>query len=152
MEIPDEYPDVRFFSLEEANRTLPYVRRVVQDIVEEYRQVEPLLTWLKALPAEARDGARAKEVKAEVAARAESLDALVQELHRIGCQFKGFREGLVDWLSLYAGRPVLLCWKLGEEEIEHWHQLDAGFIGRQRIPPSQREAFRSALAGGAGPG
>ncbi len=148
MEIPDGFPDVRFFSLEEANRTLPYVRSVVEDIVEEYRQVEPLLTWLKALPAEARDGARAKQVKAEVAARAESLDDLVQELHRVGCQFKGFREGLVDWLSLYSGRPVLLCWKLGESEIGHWHQLDAGFLGRQQILDTQREAFQSTPAGG----
>ncbi len=150
MEIPEGFPDVRFFSLEEANRTLPYVRSVVEDIVEEYEQVEPLLTWLKALPAEAREGKRARDVKAEVAARAESLDGLVQELHRVGCQFKGFREGLVDWLSLYGGRPVLLCWKLGEAQIEHWHQLDAGFLGRQPILDSQRDAFRSVAAGGAG--
>lgn len=105
-----------FFSLEEANRTLPLVRRIVEDVLEEYRSPD-------------RD--------------ADRLGALVDELQDLGCSFKGFGEGLVDWHSYYAGRPVLLCWKLGEPEIEWWHQLDAGFAGRQRILPSQRDAFRS---------
>ena len=70
------------------------------------------------------------------------LQHLLEELHQLGCHFKGYREGLVDWYSYYAGRPVLLCWKLGEPEIAYWHQLDAGFMGRQPILPTQRDAFR----------
>lgn len=113
---PDHPSEPRFFSLEEANRTLPLVRRIVEDITREHAGAD-------------RDVARLQE--------------LVGELHELGCFFKGFGEGLVDWYSYYAGRPVFLCWKLGEREIEWWHQVDAGFVGRQPILPSQRDAFRA---------
>lgn len=117
-EPPSAPQDIRYFSLEEANRTLPLVRRIVRDIVE-------------------RHGAGDEE----------ALRELIAELHELGCYFKGFQEGLVDWYSYYAGRPVLLCWKLGEPEIGWWHQVDAGFIGRQPILPDQRHAFRSSATG-----
>jgi hypothetical protein len=117
---PPDPPDVRFFSLEEANRTLPLVRRIVEDIM-----------------AQARDDETRPDTQAE------RLRELVRELEGLGCHFKGFQDGLVDWYSLYAGRPVLLCWKLGEPEIGWWHQADAGFLGRQPILDSQRDAFRS---------
>lgn len=117
---PADPSDPRFFSLEEANRTLPLVRRIVEDISAEYRSPE-------------RD--------------ADRLEGLVDELHELGCFFKGFGEGLVDWYSYHEGRPVLLCWKAGEPEIVWWHDLEAGFVGRQRILPSQRAAFRSAPDG-----
>lgn len=110
---------VRYFSLEEANRQLPLVRRIVEDIETHHAR---------------GDG--------------EEVEALVDELHELGCYFKGFGEGLVDWYSYYAGRPVFLCWKQGEEEIRFWHQVDAGFAGRQPILPTQRDAFRSEPPGG----
>lgn len=129
---------------------LPLVRRIVEDIREQHGEMEPLLVLLNALGERERRSSRGREVKAEVDERAERLDALVGELRELGCHFKGFREGLVDWYSLYAGRPVLLCWKLGEPEIAWWHQVDAGFAGRQPILPSQRGAFRSAPPAGRG--
>lgn len=118
--VPTDTRDVRFFSLEAANRQLPLVRRIIEDILEQHE-----------------------------AGNADEVQALVEELHELGCYFKGFSEGLVDWYSYYAGRPVFLCWKLGEPEIGYWHQVDAGFAGRQPILPTQREAFRSAPAGDA---
>lgn len=119
--VPTENRDVRFFSLEEANRQLPLVRRIVEDILEQHE-----------------------------AGNADEVQALVEELQELGCFFKGFSEGLVDWYSYYADRPVFLCWKLGEREIGYWHQVDAGFMGRQPILPTQREAFRSAPPGDTG--
>ena len=108
----------RFFALEEANRTLPLVRRIVEDIVEQHGRGET-----------------------------DQVRALVEELQGLGCYFKGVEEGLVDWYSYYAGRPVFLCWKLGEPRIEWWHQIDAGFVGRQPILPNQRDAFRAGPPG-----
>lgn len=114
---PADPSEPRFFSFQEANRTLPLVRRIVEDIMAEYR-------------AGGRD--------------TDHLTDLVAELHELGCHFKGFGEGLVDWYSYYQGRPVLLCWKAGEPEIEWWHEVDAGFAGRQPLPHSERDAFRSS--------
>lgn len=119
--LPPGLSDVRFFDLEEANRQLPLVRRIVADIMA-----------------------------AHSAGNRREAQALVEELQELGCFFKGIREGLVDWYSYYAGRPVFLCWKQGEDQIEYWHQTDAGFMGRQPILPGQRDAFRSEPDGSPG--
>ncbi|NIP83191.1 MAG: DUF2203 family protein [Gemmatimonadetes bacterium] len=140
---PSDAPEPRFFSFEEANRTLPLVRRIVEDITDLYREMEPVLARYRSLPADQKSGEPGRALEAQAGARAEEVDALVHELHELGCHFKGFQDGLVDWYSYYAGRPVFLCWKLGEPEIAYWHQVDAGFAGRQPILPSQRSAFRS---------
>lgn len=62
-------------------------------------------------------------------------DALA-ELNASGVQVKDLEQGLLDFPCLLQGRIVLLCWKLGEETIEHWHGLEEGFIGRKPIDPS----------------
>ena len=69
----------------------------------------------------------------EVTRHADRINRYLQELEAVGCVFKGFDAGLVDFYSLREDRPVFLCWKLGEERITHWHEIDAGFSGRQPI-------------------
>ena len=121
---------------------LPLVRRIVEDITVRWRELEPRIGRFQALPLAERRSGPGEALKEELDAGAAELDELVAELQELGCLFKGFGEGLVDWYSLYGGRAVFLCWKLGEEEIEWWHQVDAGFAGRQPILESQRGAFR----------
>lgn len=135
-------PGTRCFSLEEASRMLPLVRRIVEDIAAQWRAMEPGVARFQALPEAERRSAAGRAAQEELQAGAAALDGLVAELQELGCHFKGFEDGLVDWYSLYADRPVFLCWKLGEPEIGWWHQVDAGFIGRQPILESQRDAFR----------
>ena len=141
---PEQSDTQRYFSLEEANRMLPLVRRIVEDILAQWEAVEPLIASWQGLPPQERQEPAGRSLKADLDERTAALDALVSELQELGCHFKGFREGLVDWYSLYAGRPVFLCWKQGEETIGWWHQVDAGFNGRQPILDSQRDAFRSS--------
>jgi hypothetical protein len=133
----------RYFSYEEANRTLPLVRRIVTDIVDHHAELQPLVGRYRQLDPDDRAEPGARRLKLEIDETAELLDGLIQELQELGCLFKGFREGLVDWYSYHAGRSVFLCWKLDEPEIGFWHPIDAGFVGRQPIAPDQREAFRS---------
>lgn len=57
----------------------------------------------------------------------------VEELHALGCEVKDLEMGLVDFRSLREGREVYLCWHVGEETISYWHELDAGFGGRQPL-------------------
>ena len=54
-------------------------------------------------------------------------------IEQVGCVFKGFEEGLVDFYSLREDRLVFLCWRYGEERITHWHEIEAGFAGRQPV-------------------
>lgn len=128
----------KFFSVEAANRTLPLVRRIVRDIVNAYPDFQRRLEAFHNLAAsphapDARQ--RLETLRLEIDRDARLINGFIQELHQIGCLFKGFEEGLVDFYSLYRGRPILLCWKLGEERIAHWHEVDAGFAGRQPLTP-----------------
>jgi hypothetical protein len=68
-----------------------------------------------------------------VARRAERIEEFLRELEEIGCLFKGFDSGLVDFPSLRNDEPVYLCWQLGEDRIVAWHDMEAGFAGRQPI-------------------
>jgi hypothetical protein len=68
-----------------------------------------------------------------VTSQAERIHQYLEELDQIGCVFKGFEAGLVDFYALREDRLVFLCWKLGEERIPHWHDIDAGFAGRHPI-------------------
>jgi hypothetical protein len=130
-------PEFKLFTLEEAERTLPLVRRVVQDLTVEYPAWRAAVGRFEVLTGGARAewGETPELVMAreEVAIHAERINRYLQELDTIGCVLKGFEVGLVDFYSLREDRPILLCWKLGEERITHWHETDSGFAGRQPI-------------------
>ena len=55
------------------------------------------------------------------------------ELEKLGIELKDYYTGLIDFRHLRDGKEVYLCWKLGEGEVAHWHELDAGFTGRQKL-------------------
>ena len=61
------------------------------------------------------------------------INFLTEQLESKGCILKGIKYGLVDFLSLREGKEVYLCWKIPEQRIEYWHDLQSGFAGRQRI-------------------
>lgn len=128
---------LRLFTVEEANRTLPLVRRIVADIVEENERLQELLPRLRSVRLSRRTRGEATRespevLRSEVARSSARLEAYLAELAQIGCLLKD-AQGLVDFYSLRDGHPVFLCWRLGEEEVGHWHELEGGFAGRRRL-------------------
>ncbi|HEY2825484.1 MAG TPA: DUF2203 domain-containing protein, partial [Gemmatimonadales bacterium] len=77
--------------------------------------------------------ARLRKVVDSSAAR---INTFIEELSLVGCVFKGFEEGLVDFRSTLNGREVFLCWKLGEAAVDHYHESDAGFNSRKPLEPA----------------
>ena len=137
---PDQ-PSRRYFTVEEANRALPLVRAIVADIVRQWQIVSDLEQRLAPV-LDRRRTSRAEEdpYDAELASRQAELSreqatfrAYLNELEKLGVELKGAHIGLCDFPSLRDGREVYLCWKLGESEVSHWHELHAGFSGRQPI-------------------
>ncbi len=130
-------PDFKLFTLAEAERTLPLVRRIVQDLTAEYPAWRAAVARFELLTGGARaDWGETGELlsaREAVARHAERINRYLQELEAVGCVFKGFEAGLVDFYSLRDDRPIFLCWRLGEERITHWHEIDSGFAGRQPI-------------------
>jgi hypothetical protein len=130
-------PEVKLFTLEEAERTLPLVRRIVEDLLAEYPRWRQAVSRYEILTGGARaDWGETSDLVAArdaVTAHADRINGYLQELEKIGCVFKGFDAGLVDFYSLREDRLIFLCWRLGEPRITHWHELEAGFAGRQPI-------------------
>ena len=128
----------KFFTLAEANRTLPLVKRVVEDIASLYPGWQDLVSRYELIAAKARpDWGESPEqigLKSQIDDVARKINACLVELEQVGCEFKGFEEGLVDFHGRLDDREILWCWKMGEDRITHWHDLDAGFAGRQPIP------------------
>jgi hypothetical protein len=140
-------PEFKLFSLEEAQRTLPLVRQIVQDLTVEYPAWRAAVGRFEVLTGGARaDWGETQELIAareEVAGHAERINRFLQELDAIGCVFKGFEAGLVDFYSLRDDRPIFLCWRLGEDRIAYWHEIESGFAGRQPIDGSILSAVSS---------
>ena len=118
----------RRFSLEQANRALPLVKRIVADIVRMHAQAT---THRETI--ESTTGPLAIAAQHELDLAIDRLEELVDELNTIGVELKDYETGLVDFVGRHEGRDVYLCWKLGEEKITHWHELDAGFAGRKPV-------------------
>lgn len=130
---------MKLFTVEEANRTLPLVRKIVEDVVREHRAWREKILELDLLAStvgadEPRDRVEALEREAQAIAR--QIDGYERELDALGIQLKDRRQGLVDFPSLLGERVVLLCWRYGEPEVQFWHEADAGYAGRQPLSPS----------------
>lgn len=128
----------RFFTLQSANRTLPLVRRIAEDIRALYPTLRERVEAFQRVSIDTATKAELSELRSRIDDVARQINSCLAELDQIGCVFKGFEEGLVDFYTWYDGRPVLLCWKVGEPEIMHWHEVDAGFAGRQPILPGMQ--------------
>ena len=130
-------PDIRLFSLEEAEATLPLVGRIVGDVAREFQSwrlaVDDYEMLAGAATSDAGESADIVAARERVSGHARRIAACLEELEEVGCVFKGFEEGLVDFYTLRDDRLVFLCWRLGEEHITHWHEIDGGFEGRQPV-------------------
>jgi len=126
----------RRFTLAEANKTLPLVKRVVGDIVRTHGEALQCQQQLEKLAA-GREAKNAKDQQSQLQSGLESamtrLEDYVEELTEIGCELKDYQAGLIDFTGRHKGHDVCLCWKLGEAEVGYWHEQEAGFAGRQPV-------------------
>jgi hypothetical protein len=130
---------MRLFTVDHANRTLPLVRRIVEDVVREHQRWQETISELDVLTVEARSALPDPQLLAlERRAQqiAQEIDAFQAELESLGIQLKDRRIGLIDFPSELDGRRVLLCWRLGESSVQFWHDEDAGFAGRRPLSPT----------------
>ena len=128
----------RLFTLEEATALLPTLRDLVSEVQARKRDLDRLAEALEsAIDVSAGNGhasgADMASTRAATEEAARRLEALMGRIDELGCELKGIEEGLVDFRCEREGRVVYLCWRLGEERIAYWHDLDAGFGGRQPL-------------------
>ena len=130
----------RLFTVEEANAALSLVRAIALDMSELARELIERRDRLELLTA--GRGGKVKsdlygqellQIQEELEKDTERLNEYGAELAELGVEPKNALEGLVDFPSMMDGRPIYLCWKLGEAEVMHWHEVEAGFAGRQSL-------------------
>jgi hypothetical protein len=88
------------------------------------------------------DRGRPLELKQQRDTVAQKLRETINEVQEFGCVVKDLDIGLLDFPTLFRGREVYLCWKLGEPSISFWHAVDEGFAGRKEIDQEFREHHR----------
>lgn len=131
---------LRTYTVEEANRELPRVRPIVAQIAElsalrpDLEEQLRMAEYTAQRPgANGDDRERQQQARDAVHGAEEELLKAVLNLNSMGIQLKGPLEGLIDFPSYRDGELIELCWKLGEERVEHWHRIGEGFGGRKRL-------------------
>ena len=131
----------RHFTPKQANDELREIRPLVEELVSHRRerqrlQAERLELTAKivgnggGIDAQAIAGLEQAEQRERVA-----VARCVNEIHERGAIVKDADEGLVDFPAVRQGEEILLCWRLGEDEVAHWHGLEEGFAGRKQLDP-----------------
>lgn len=123
--------EIKYFTPEEANRTLPLVRSIVSDILRIGSQLRTRITELMKAGEDPRNDEHCM-------AFSDTLKELHAELEELGCEYKdwNFNIGLVDFPAIIEGREVLLCWRSDEDSITHYHGFMDGYAGRKSLPNS----------------
>jgi hypothetical protein len=127
-----------YFTREEAEALLPQISAVLREIQVKHKSILQTQEELDALLLQAAgDGYHLQErimnLQRELSHQAQTLRELLDKLAGFDCILKDPEQGLIDFLSLRNGREIYLCWYLDEERINFWHDLDAGFAGRQPL-------------------
>lgn len=126
----------KVFTVEQANKMLPLVRRIVEDAVRDYVRWQDRVREFELASVRStidNPDPIAAELELDVQRLAESIDSYVHEIRQLGVQMKSIDTGIVDFPAEMDGRQFLLCWRLGEESIEFWHEPEAGFSGRKPL-------------------
>ena len=122
----------KYFTLEEANMLVPQLlidvprlQKLMENLMQKYPDVK-----------KAREKAQLNGGSLQGADYINcvfKINCLTEKLESKGCILKGIKYGLIDFLSRRDGKEIYLCWKIPEQRIEYWHDLQSGFAGRQRI-------------------
>ena len=125
------YTGMKIFTVEEANALLPTVRNILARIQRAHKRIFAYRHDAKKAAEGAEQGGGGLLEGLQYAKLLMELTSQTGELEALGVQLKDFDRGLVDFPSLRDGRVVLLCWQIGEgDELEWWHDVEAGFGGR----------------------
>jgi hypothetical protein len=128
----------RFYAIDEANAAIPDVERILVALRD---QREDLITFRdRALSLTTEDGEASEEaaeelrrIRLRMQGLIDQMQAGVARLVELDIQLRDIKGGLIDFPAMLAGRPIWLCWRLGEPEVRHWHAHDQGFSSRRPL-------------------
>jgi hypothetical protein len=125
--------DKQYFTVEEANRLIPQIKEIVEQLRQGRRQLQQHRTTADTVAQQAGGNGGGREAAAYLSDYAETFARGLARLQGMGILLKDLERGLIDFPHQREGREVYLCWKYGEERIDYWHETDAGYGGRQPL-------------------
>jgi hypothetical protein len=145
---------MKTFTLDEAQSLLPVLESLLKRAVQGRRAAQLVESELNELPQRIYlsggmrvNSANVAKQRAEIDEHLKQVQESIAEIDAIGVQVKDLDSGLLDFPCRINGEVVLLCWRMGERAIEHWHTVEAGFQGRQPVD----ERFRRRVTAGGRP-
>jgi len=127
----------RIFTLAEAQSLLPRLRTLLEELSQEWKRMSELNPEIQ----KARDNAPLNgysKFGVEYVESVSHLMSLIHEIKDMGVLLKDADKGLCDFPYIKGGRMVYLCWQLGEDTIQYWHDVETGFAGRKPLDESDR--------------
>ena len=129
----------RYFTLEEANEALTELRPLAEEMVSRRRELVEAQGLRAALGAQVGTNggdltpSDFAEADAELEQAAAALADCVERIQAAGVLVKDLDRGLLDFPALRGDDEILLCWHVGEDDIQYWHGVDEGFAGRKPL-------------------
>jgi|SRR5579862_3984119 len=128
----------KLFTPQQANAMLPLLRSILRDVTtlahelhDQQESIQSSTAAKTALTAAHRE--EMVQLEAEFERGRDRMHDYLDELQNLGIELKDPFTGLVDFRAKMEGREVYLCWRMDEPEVAHWHELDKGFAGRQKL-------------------
>lgn len=123
----------KHYTRDEARALLPQIRQWLKRLAQFHAELEKTEGRLASLRCQGSDlgGSLVNQWVRTIA----DLEDVLLEFQRRQIQLKDVDRGLVDFPAIIGGREVFLCWEQDEEDVEFWHELDAGYTGRERLQP-----------------
>jgi hypothetical protein len=134
--VPGDGMGIKLFTLDEANALLPEVTPLLISLRDLKEQLDAATAALERFTPVMRGNGHGMEaigLERQIAELIARIAPGLREIAELGIEVKDINQGLIDFPSVRDGRIVYLCWRLGEGEIAYWHDLDAGFAGREPI-------------------
>ncbi len=129
----------RMFTLQEANALLPKLRELLDELQQAHEQLMDRRARLTQQHhggrgnGLARAGTALERLNADIQEAESQVNAAARAIADLGCELKDPERGMVDFRTVHDGRVVYLCWLKREPAIAFWHELEAGYAGRQPL-------------------
>ena len=141
---------MKTFTLEEAQSLLPVMESLMRRAIEGKQAAEEVESGLSDLARRIYvsggmtvDVGKVAKQRAEMESHMQRVRESIAEIDSIGVQVKDIESGLLDFPCRLDDQVVLLCWRMGETSIEHWHTMESGFQGRQPVDDRFRRRSNS---------
>ena len=126
----------KYFTLDQAQQEIPKIKEQINKLMKNRKAIDLMNSIRIEFTEDYKDNLKEIDfikISKEFHKLSYEFFLLIEDLENKGIILKDLGEGLIDFLAVFEGRDIFLCWKYGEEKIEYWHELNEGYIGRKPI-------------------